>query len=638
MPYHLLLSQIVYTSFTATGFRTLASAEVPAEIQQAFIDRVVSKHWDSYTGQKPGYRAVYLYQVTPDQNLFGWLYNDGEDAIGRSDVPYFICYYLAEPLLFYFQLASIFNCLHKGPVALIDRHNLPATLETIVVRNSSNYQPARPGVAIPSIVRARSHIALKQGELLEVFVPVNQEEMAVELNELNEQTEDQKVANLSIYTRYLVESVEKGAVDLNEDAATITAKVIKPYQGYKEKLQRYEQALVSANQREDPITDDTRHSLKRLQQDLRLRAEDIELIEARPLIRMPSLNSLDKSVEHNSVLPSKNSQLLLKAGIAATALVLTGGLIYGLVHRRSFAPRQPEVIPKAISPVFYKTFAEIPNVPQGVFKYGGTTTFAPLQSQAVVSALNQAHPGFQLHYTEPTTGKPGSDRGLKMLIAGQLSFAQSSRSVKNEEFEQAKARGFTLKQVPVAIDGIAVYVTPQLSLQGLTLSQLKDIFTGKITNWKAVGGPDLKITPFSRNLNAGSTVDFFYEEVLNKEPFDSRVQKVRDTTDSIRKVARTPGGIGYATASQLIFQPTIRALPLSREANEAFISPFADANASAVNKTAFNNGSYPIIRRLFVVIKKDGGLDENAGLAYVNLLLTDEGQQLVEKVGFVAIR
>ena len=85
-------------------------------------------------------------------------------------------------------------------------------------------------------------------------------------------------------------------------------------------------------------------------------------------------------------------------------------------------------------------------------------------------------------------------------------------------------------------------------------------------------------------------------------------------------------------------QDTIRALPLSREANEAFISPFADAYATVVNKTAFTNTSYPITRRLFVVIKKDGGLDENAGLAYANLLLTDEGQQMVEKAGFVAIR
>lgn len=649
MPYQLLLNQLVYTSFTTTGFRTIASATVPVGIQQAFIEHVVSKNWDSYTVQKSEYRAVYLYQVTPEHNLFGWLYNDGDDEIGRSDVPYFHCYYLAEPLLFYFQLASIFNCLHKGPVALIDRHSLPETLETVVV-GSSSYQSARPGVAIPSIVRARSHISLKQGELLDLFVPIDAEEVVVELNE---PTQEQQITNFSIYTRYLVEGIESGAVDLNQDTATITAKVIKSYQGYTKKLQQYEKGVVSAIQREHPLTDSTRNSLKLLQQNLKLRSEDIESAEARALIEVSSFNSSHKSIHHNYVSPHKNSQLLLKVGIVATALVLSGGLIYGLVHRSKFALRQPELIPPA-RPVFYTTFAEVPNVPEGLFNYGGSTTWAPLRSELMILAINQAHPRFQLRYTEPVTG-PGSGKGIKMLLEQQLSIAQSSRPVKNEEFEQAKDRGFTLEQVPVAIDGIAVYVNPKLSsLKGLTISQLKAIFTGKIKNWKALGGPDVKITPFSRNLSAGGTVDFFYEEVLDKETFGSGVQEVRDTTESIRKVSITPGGIGYATTSQVVSQSTIYPLPLSRGANQPFVAPFASAKktvvnkttfgngsyllTSAVNKTAFSNGSYPLTRRLFVIIKRDGRLDEEAGIAYANLLLTDEGQRLMNQAGFVPIR
>ena len=647
MPYQLLLNQIVYTSFATTGFRTIASATVPVGIQQAFMEHVVSKNWDSYTVQKSEYRAVYLYQVTPEHNLFGWLYNDGNDSIGRSDVPYFICYYLAEPLLFYFQLASIFNCLHKGPVALIDRHSLPETLETVIV-GSSSYQPARPGVVIPSIVRARSHISLKQGELLDLFVPVDEQEVVVELNE---PTEEQQITNFSIYTRYLVEGIENGAVDLNQDAATITAKVIKSYKGYKKKLQRYEQEVVSAIQREYPLTNSTHNSLKLLQQNLRLRSEDIESAEVRALIEISSFNSLDKSMHHNDHLPHKNPQLL-KAGIAAAALVLIGGLIYGL-HRTNFAPRQPELIPPA-RPV-HTTFAEVANVPEGLFNYGGSTTWAPLRTKVVISAINQAHPQFQLRYTEPATGKPGSGKGIEMLLEQQLSIAQSSRPVKDEEFEQAKARGFTLEQVPVAIDGVALYVNPKLSsLKGLTMSQLKDIFTGKIKNWKALGGPDLKITPFSRNHRAGGTVDFFYEEVLNKEPFGSGVQEIRDTTESIRKVSITPGGIGYATASQVVGQRTIYPLPLSRDADQLFVSPFTSDKAtgvkittfgkgsylltSAVNKTAFGNGSYPLTRRLFVVIKRDGRLEQEAGIAYANFLLTNEGQRLVNQAGFVPIR
>ena len=166
-------SPLVYTSFDGMGFRLLASAQVPTEIQQVFIERVAYQHWDSYDPPKSGYRAVYLYQVTPEHSLFGWLYNDGADDMDRCHVPYFMCYYLAGPL-HAVQLENIFTCLQKGPVALIDRHNIPATLDNIVLRNFWSYQPTRPGVAIALDVRRHSHIALNQGELLDLFGdPVN---------------------------------------------------------------------------------------------------------------------------------------------------------------------------------------------------------------------------------------------------------------------------------------------------------------------------------------------------------------------------------------------------------------------------------------------------------------------------------
>jgi phosphate transport system substrate-binding protein len=146
----------------------------------------------------------------------------------------------------------------------------------------------------------------------------------------------------------------------------------------------------------------------------------------------------------------------------------------------------------------YLSLANIPNVPNGIFNYGGSTTFAPLRSPDVIAAINQAHPQFKLGYIEPPNGKPGSGTGIKMLIEGQMSFAQSSRAVKDDEFELAKKRNFKLEQVAVAIDGIAFYVNTELinqGLKGITLAQARDIFTGKVNNWKDVGGPDLEITP-----------------------------------------------------------------------------------------------------------------------------------------------
>ncbi len=204
-----------------------------------------------------------------------------------------------------------------------------------------------------------------------------------------------------------------------------------------------------------------------------------------------------------------------------------------------------------------------------------------------------------------------------MLLAGKLSFAQSSRPLKESEFLQAQKLGFTLKQIPIAIDGIAFYVNSQIPVSGLSLNQIKDIFTGKITNWKQLGGSNLPSTSFTRNPQFSGTADFFKQKVLAGEELAPNVRQVETTTDSIRLVAKTPGGIGYATASEVIgqksvdlmFLATINPLPLSVVDNQDFVPPFNINNKNSVNITAFANGSYPLSRPLFIIIKQNSGID-----------------------------
>jgi phosphate transport system substrate-binding protein len=184
-----------------------------------------------------------------------------------------------------------------------------------------------------------------------------------------------------------------------------------------------------------------------------------------------------------------------------------------------------------------ETFAEIKNVPSGLFNYGGSTTWAPIR-QEVDQAIQTVYPRFQLRYTQPVAEAPGSGTGIKMLINDQLAFSQSSRSLKDAEYNQAKERGFTLKQIPVAIDGIAFVVNPSLNIPGLTLNQIKDIYTGKITNWRELGGEDLPIIPYSRSLEAGGTVEFFVENLLEKESFGANVEIISTTSDC--RVRQTP--------------------------------------------------------------------------------------------------
>lgn len=316
---HLLLGQLVYTSFTGMGFRLLASAQVPTEIQQAFMERVASQRWDSYEPPKSGYRAVYLHQVTPDHSLFGWLYNDGADDLGRRDVPYFICYYLAGPL-HAVKLENIFTCLHKGPVALIDRHSISTTLEAIVVRNLWSYQPVRPGVAIALGVRRQSHIALNQRELLDLFVPVGEHQMVFKLK--GQTYEQQK--------RYM-EPIQ----------AALQRKAVQP-------IEKFGGAIKS----KDVLP------VKVLNATVAVESADtsliIETILPHILSTRQNLKSSSQKTYHPySVLAYKNSQFLLRVGIVATVLALIVS-IYALVQMSILAQNKPEFIPSENTSVFFQ--------------------------------------------------------------------------------------------------------------------------------------------------------------------------------------------------------------------------------------------------------------------------------------------
>jgi phosphate transport system substrate-binding protein len=292
-----------------------------------------------------------------------------------------------------------------------------------------------------------------------------------------------------------------------------------------------------------------------------------------------------------------------------------------------------------------ETFRAVDNVPAGTFNYGGSTTWAPIRGE--VDGLIQAvWPEFQLRYTDPLVGNPGSGTGIRMLLDNQLAFSHSSRALKPEEYEEARQRGFELEEIPVALDAIAFAVHPDQTTSGLTIEQIRDIYLGTITNWQQVGGPNLPITPYTRRPEAGGTVQFFQENILGEAPFGNTVEYVPDTTQALRTVNQDPGGLYYASVPEVVPQCGIKPLPVGRQAGQ-FVSPYAEpyvppancpAQRNRPNTEAFNSGDYPVTRRLFVIVKRNGQSDEQAGDAYARLMLTDQGQDLVEQLGFVPIR
>ncbi|BAU10357.1 periplasmic phosphate-binding protein of phosphate ABC transporter [Leptolyngbya sp. NIES-3755] len=332
------------------------------------------------------------------------------------------------------------------------------------------------------------------------------------------------------------------------------------------------------------------------------------------------------------------------------SLLITGGLIGGgiwwFTHRSNFnvsqitnSSPQPTATNNADNTPS-SDWASVPNVPSGIFNYGGSTSWAPLRL-SVDSALQAARPEFRLRYIDPAGSAPSSTSGIRMLIDGQIQFAQSSRPVTPQEQQEAQQKGFNLREIPIAIDGLAIAVNPSLNLPGLTLEQLRGIYSGQLTNWEQVGGPNLPITAFSRDAKSGGTVELFIEQVLNKQPFGSSVQIVSTTTEALRKLGSTPGGIYFASAPEVVPQCTVKAIPIAR--TNQFVAPYQEPIATCptrnqLNTRAFQDGTYPLTRNLSVIVKQNNGTEQKAGEAYANLMLSAPAQEAIAKSGFVRIR
>jgi phosphate transport system substrate-binding protein len=272
---------------------------------------------------------------------------------------------------------------------------------------------------------------------------------------------------------------------------------------------------------------------------------------------------------------------------------------------------------------------EVAGVPQGFFGYAGATTFAAVNDR-LNSTIKKDFPDFELQYKEPRKGTPGGSAAIQMLLDGEIAFAQSGRPFKQKEYDIAKSRGFALKQVPVAVDGIIIFVHPALKLEGLSLDRVRDIFSGKITNWKQVGGPDLTIQPISTNPKTHVILPLIMG--VEKPTVGKNVKIVRDYTHAMRQTAATPGAISFASAAIARSQQTIKPIALAKENSKNYIFPFE--SEGQVNIEAFRSLEYPVTRRMFVAYRLDGTPEEKAAIAYANLLMTAQGQQIFKEAGF----
>ncbi|HCF28842.1 MAG TPA: phosphate ABC transporter substrate-binding protein [Cyanobacteria bacterium UBA11049] len=363
-----------------------------------------------------------------------------------------------------------------------------------------------------------------------------------------------------------------------------------------------------------------------------------------------------KTIDKNKRVPLNNDVILLIKGLIVgkvLTLVVIGGVLWWLRPQLwkdsgTYSNQTPANVGVTVSQtpasadVTASNFQTVSNVPIGSFNYGGSATWVPIR-QLVDAQIENARPELQLSYLNPANSNPSSSSGIRMLLDGQLDFAQSSRPLTQSEKAIARSRGFTLLQRPVAVDAIAVVVHPSLKLSGLTIDQLQQIYQGKITNWSSVGGPNLAIKPLSQRPEDGDTVVFSPQK---QQPFAPHVKYVSTTTQALRQVSQTPGALYYASARAVVGQCSVKPLPVGRTADR-FVAPYRQplvtpqqcpAERNQLNAEAFQNGSYPITRNLYVIIKQNQGKEQRAGVAYANLLQTAQGQSSLTEAGFVKPR
>jgi phosphate transport system substrate-binding protein len=240
----------------------------------------------------------------------------------------------------------------------------------------------------------------------------------------------------------------------------------------------------------------------------------------------------------------------------------------------------------------------------------GSTTVLPI-AQATLEAYMKANPG-----TKISLSGGGSGEGIKALIDNSTDIATSSREIKESEIELAKSKGINPTATVVAIDAIVPIVHPKNPVKDLSIDQLSQIYQGKITNWKEVGGDDLQIVVISRDSSSG-TFESWAELVLNKAKVTPRAQLQASNGAIVQAVSKNKYALGYIGLGYL--DKTVKGLTVN--------------GVKASEKTALSK-EYPVSRFLYMYTN---GEPKGESAKFIRFVLSPAGQKIVAKEGFVPL-
>ncbi|MCD6363990.1 MAG: phosphate ABC transporter substrate-binding protein [Synergistetes bacterium] len=240
----------------------------------------------------------------------------------------------------------------------------------------------------------------------------------------------------------------------------------------------------------------------------------------------------------------------------------------------------------------------------------GSTTVLPI-AQACAERFMDLHPEIDVFVKGG-----GSGVGISALIDGTCDIADASRPMKPSEVIRAKAKGINPVAHVIAKDGIAVVIHSSNPVSALTIDQIKDIYVGRIRNWKELGGKDMKIIVISRDSSSG-TYEVFEHLVLKGTKIRKDALLMASNKAVAMAVAKTPGAIGYVGLGYL--SKSLKALKVD--------------GVYPTLKTVID-GSYKLSRPLFMYTN---GRPTGAVKEFIDFVLSPEGQRIVKEQGFVPI-
>jgi phosphate transport system substrate-binding protein len=242
----------------------------------------------------------------------------------------------------------------------------------------------------------------------------------------------------------------------------------------------------------------------------------------------------------------------------------------------------------------------------------GSTTVGPI-AKAFAEYYMGKHPNVNI-----TVSESGSGNGAKSLINAACDVATLSRPMKNSEKKAAQDAGVLLIEHVVALDGLSVIVHPGNPVANLTIEKIRDIYTGAISNWRELGGPDQKIVVISRDTNSG-TYESFNELVMKGAKLKGGAEYVGSGGAIRQRVMSTPAAIGYVG---LAFTEGVKMLQVNG------VTP---SEETVVAKT------YPIARPLYLYTNGRPGTG-TALYDFVNLRNTEEGKRIIGDTGFIPLK